>query len=128
MMIFPDDKIRVILKEMNIENEPIKYDDKIFQITLYNFSLKYPDILKEFTFTTSGTFPFSELLERVLTRAKISRVLKTVNPDFEQIELSQGTNKYIKENIEPKFDPDEYKLLKEIGISLSDKMRKLENH
>ena len=127
-MIFPDDKIRVILKEMNIENEPIKYDDKIFQITLYNFSLKYPDILKEFTFTTSGTFPFSELLERVLTRAKISRVLKTVNPDFEQIELSQGTNKYIKENIEPKFDPDEYKLLKEIGISLSDKMRKLENH
>jgi hypothetical protein len=128
MMIFPDDKIRVILKEMNIENEPIKYDDKIFQITLYNFSLKYPDILKEFTFTTSGTFPFSELLERVLTRAKISRVLKTVNPDFEQIELSQGTNKYIKENIEPKFDPDEYKLLKEIGISLSDKMRNLENH
>ena len=127
-MIFPDDKIRVILKEMNIENEPIKYDDKIFQITLYNFSLKYPDILKEFTFTTSGTFPFSELLERVLTRAKISRVLKTVNPDFEQIELSQGTNKYIKENIEPKFDPDEYKLLKEIGISLSDKMRNLENH
>ena len=128
MMIFPDDKIRVILKEMNIENEPIKYDDKIFQITLYNFSLKYPDILKEFTFTTSGTFPFSELLERVLTRAKISRVLKTVNPDFEQIELSQGTNKYIKENIEPKFDPDEYKLLKEIGISLSDKMKNLENH
>jgi hypothetical protein len=66
--------------------------------------------------------------DKIRVRAKISRVLKTVNPDFEQIELSQGTNKYIKENIEPKFDPDEYKLLKEIGISLSDKMRNLENH
>ena len=128
MRLFPDDTIRVILKEMNIENKPIKYNDKIFHINLYNFSLEHPNLLKEFTFTTSGTFPFSELLERVLTRAKISRVLKTVNPDFEQVGLAQGTNEYIEENIEPKFDPDDYKLLKEIGISLGDKMRNVENH
>ena len=127
-MIFPDDKIRVILKEMNIEKEPIKYDDKIFQTTLYNFSLEHPQILKEFIFTTSGTFPFSALLERVLTRAKISRVLKTMNPDFEQIGLASGTNEYIKENIEPKFDSDDYKLLKEIGVTLRDKMRSVGNH
>lgn len=127
-MIFPDDKIRVILKEMNIEKEPIKYDDKIFQTTLYDFSLDHPKILEEFVFTTSGTFPFSELLERVLTRAKISRVLKTMNPDFEQIGLVQGTNEYIKENIEPKFDSDDYKLLKEIGATLRDKLQSVENH
>ena len=125
MMVFPDDKIRVILKEMNIENEPIKYDDKIFQTSLYNFSMKYPNLLNEFTFTTSGTFPFSDLLERVLTRAKISRVLKTVNPDFEQIGLATGTNEYIEENIKPKFDAGDYKLLKEIGVSLGDKMRSI---
>lgn len=128
MMVFPDDKIRVILKEMNIENVPIKYNDKIFQTSLYNFSIKYPKLLKEFTFTTSGTFPFSDLLERVLTRAKISRVLKTVNPDFEQIRLVQGTNEYIEENIKPNFDPDEYKLLKEIGISIADELRNIEHH
>ena len=127
-MIFPDDKIRVILKEMNIEKEPIKYDDKIFQTTLYDFSLDHPKILEEFVFTTSGTFPFSELLERVLTRAKISRVLKTMNPDFEQIGLVQGTNEYIKENIEPKFDSDDYKLLKERGATLLDKLQSVENH
>lgn len=128
MVIFPDDKIRVILKEMNIEDEPIKYDDKIFQITLYNFTLEHPNILKEFTFTTSGTFPFSELLERVLTRAKISRVLKTMNPDFEQIGLVQGTNEYIEENIKPKFNSDDYTLLKEIGVTLRNKLQSIENH
>ncbi|MCK5641316.1 MAG: hypothetical protein KAJ19_10980, partial [Gammaproteobacteria bacterium] len=104
------------------------YDDKIFQTTLYDFSLDHPKILKEFVFTTSGTFPFSELLERVLTRAKISRVLKTMNPDFEQIGLAPGTNEYIKENIEPKFDSDDYKLLKEIGATLRDKMQSVGNH
>ena len=127
-MIFPDDKIRVILKEMNIEKEPIKYDDKTFQITLYEFSLEHPHILKEFVFTTSGTFPFSKLLERVLTRAKISRVLKTMNPDFEQIGLAEGTNEYIEENIEPKFEPNDYRLLKEIGATLRSEMLSVENH
>ena len=128
MTVYPDDKIRVILKEMNIEEEPIKYDDKIFQTSLYKFSLEYPNLLNEFIFTTSGTFPFSNLLERVLTRAKISRVLKTMNPDFEQIGLVKGTNEYIEENIKPKFKPDEYKYLKKIGISIAYELRNIEHH
>ncbi len=98
-MIFPDDKIRVILKEMAIENEPVKFDDKIFQITLYEYKNRFPDLLNEITFSRSGTHPYSDLLERVLTRAKISRVLETVNPDFEYVKLKNGASEYIDEKI-----------------------------
>jgi len=122
-MIFPDDKIRVILKEMNFETEPIKLDEEVFQGTLYVFSKKYPALLNEFLFSTSGTFPYSDLIERVLTRAKISRVLKTVNPDFEYVQLSAGSSKYIDEKIKPKFNTGEYQKLKEIGNELGMKFR-----
>ena len=39
-MIFPDDKIRVILKEMDLEENPIRFDDEVFQSTLYESSKK----------------------------------------------------------------------------------------
>lgn len=122
-MIFPDDKIRVILKEMHLEEKPIRFDDEVFHSTLYQFSKKYPQLFNEFLFSTSGTFPYSDLIERILTRAKISRVLKTVNPDFEYVQLSEGTSTYIDEKIKPKFVGKEYKILKEIGNELNLKLR-----
>lgn len=122
-MIFPDDKIRVILKEMDLEKEQIKFDDEVFQSIIYYSSKKYPNLFNEFSFSTSGTFPYSDLLERVLTRAKISRVLKTVNPDFEYVQLSTGTSEYIDKKIRPKFEVEDYKILKEIGKELNTKLR-----
>lgn len=122
-MIFPDDKIRVILKEMDLEKEQMRFDDEVFQSAIYDSSKKYPHLFSEFLFSTSGTFPYSDLLERVLTRAKISRVLKTVNPDFEFVQLSAGTNEYIDEKIKPKFEHGDYQILKEIGNELNTKLR-----
>lgn len=121
-MVFPDDKIRVILKEMCIKNKPLKLDEKIFQITLYEYQQKFPDLLNEFFFSKSGTYPYSDLLERILHRAKISRNLKTVNPDFEYVELKDGVHKYTEEEIIPKFEDRDYQKLKEIGIELNRKL------
>lgn len=121
MIDFPDDKIRIILKEMDIENKPIKFDEKIFQITLYEYKKKYPELLNEFFFSKSGTYPYSDLLERILHRAKISRNLKTVNPDFEYVELKDGVCKYTEEEIIPKFKETDYQALKEIGMELNKK-------
>ncbi|VVB93501.1 Uncharacterised protein [uncultured archaeon] len=123
-MIFPDDKIRVILKEMDLEEKPIRFDDEVFQSTLYESSKKYPQLFNEFRFSTTGTFPYSDLIERVLTRAKISRVLKTVNPDYEFVQLSAGTKNYVDEKIKPKFRAEEYQILKEIGNELNTKLRR----
>ncbi|VVB52032.1 Uncharacterised protein [uncultured archaeon] len=113
-MIFPDDIIRVILKEMDFEREAMKFDDEIFQRTLYDFSKRNASLFNNFIFSTSGTFPYSDLVERVLTRAKISRVLKTMNPDFEFLQLAAGTGEYVDEKIKPKFSTPDYEMLKEI--------------
>ncbi len=124
-MIFPDDVIRVILKEMDFEEEPMKFDDEIFQRTLYEFSKRNVALFNDFIFSISGTFPYSDLVERVLTRAKISRVLKTVNPDFEFLQLAPGTGEYVDEKIKPKFSAQDYEILKEIGRELNTKFRAL---
>ncbi len=122
-MVFPDDVIRVILKEMDFEGEAMKFDDEIFQRTLYEFSKRNTRLFNDFIFSTSGTFPYSDLVERVLTRAKISRVLKTVNPDFEFLQLASGTSEYVDKKIKPKFDASDYEMLKEIGKELNKKFR-----
>ena len=60
-----------------------------------------------------------------MTRAKISRVLKTVNPDYEYLQLAPGTGEYVDEKIKPQFNPPDYEILKEIGIELNTKFRAL---
>lgn len=122
-MTFPDDIIRVVLKEMDFEGKPMKFDDEIFQRTLFEFSKRNTRLFNDFIFSTSGTFPYSDLVERVLTRAKISRVLKTVNPDFEFLQLAPGTCDYVEKKIKPKFSTPDYEILKEIGIELNKKFR-----
>jgi hypothetical protein len=124
-MVFPDDVIRVILREMDFEGKPMRFDDEIFQRTLYEFSRRNTCLFNDFIFSTSGTFPYSDLVERVLTRAKISRILKTVNPDFEFLELAPGTGEYIDEKIKPQFSELDYEMLKEIGKELNTKFRAL---
>jgi len=85
-MTFPDDIIRVVLKEMDFEGEPMKFDDEIFQELYLNSQkeiLAYLMILFSPLLNIS-IFRFSE----GFTRAKISRVLKTVNPDFEFLPIA----------------------------------------
>lgn len=125
-MIFPDDKIRIIIDSMQIEEKPIQFNEEIFHRTIYEYKSQHPGVLDEFYFSTSGSYPYSELLERVLSRAKISRTLKTVNPDFADVLVRSNTHKYISDTIEGKFLEEkaepELLALREIGCHIKQRM------
>jgi len=112
-------KIRIILKEMKMEEKPIRFDEEVLHRILYTYKKRYPKLLKEFSFSLSGTYPYSQLLERILIRAKISRTLKTTNPDFEEVQLSKNTSLYVEERIETEFleeySKSDLDILKNIG-------------
>lgn len=120
--VLPDEKVLVSLMEMGLEDEPMRLNETIIQEVFYNYSKtkEYEDLLKEFTFSTTGTFPYSALLERVLIRAKSSRVLKTLNPDYECLQLAKGTREYLEERVIPILGDMDHEKLTQIGKRLSD--------
>lgn len=98
--IFPDDKVRLIL---NYSSSPI-LDNERLQTLLYEAKAKYPFLFEEFNFRTTGTYPYSDLLERVIMRMRISK-----------IRFEKETKKYVEERIRPKFSEDEVNILREIA-------------
>lgn len=122
MTSFPHEKIKVIFYGMKLDEEPIDFNDEQFHTLIYENKLKYPKLLSEFTFQLNGTFPYSELLERIVIRAKISRSVKTVNPDFSVIEFKNESHDIIKQNLRTKLKPNEFKKLESIGREIKNKI------
>ena len=121
--ILPDEKVLVALTAMGLEKEPRKLSEKtihrIFYKYLSEYKDEYSDLLKEFAFSTSGTYPYSSLLERVLMRAKASRVLKTSNPDYEAMQLAKGTDEFLQKKTIPILKKNnDYDKLVQIGKAL----------
>jgi len=125
MLVFPDDKIRIILYAMEISEDPIKFDEETFHTIIYEYKNKYPELLKEFSFRLNGTFPYSELLERIISRAKISRSLKTLNPDFATVHLNLTRIPFsqIKSKYKDKISDDDFKILTDIGLDFKNQLR-----
>lgn len=119
---FPDDLISIIFSEMKIEDTPLRFDQELFYSTIYKYYRKYPALFAEFYFIESSTYPYSDLLERIITRHKISRLLKTENPDFEFIRLNKGSSELIDKKLKPNFFPSELEILKQIGEELRSKL------
>lgn len=67
----------------------------------------------------NGTYPYSQLLERIIHRAKISRVIKTENPDFSEIQIRENSKNYVEQNLQPKIDSTDLSILKDLGHQLS---------
>lgn len=116
--ISPGYKVRVVMKEMDLENQEQNLDEEIVHRLFFEYSKKYPEIFEEFSFNTTGTYPFSHLLERILQRMKIPLVLKTVNPSYENMKLVKGTNEYVEEKIISRMDSEEYEVLQSLGKEL----------
>ncbi len=125
MNVFPDDKIRIILYAMEMSDEPIKFDEETFHTIIYEYKQKHPQLLQEFSFRLSGTFPYSELLERIISRAKISRSIKTLNPDFATVHLN--LTKIPFSQIESKYKDlisvDDFKILTNIGLDFKNQLK-----
>ena len=122
--IFPDDKVLVVLKEMGLEDKALRFDEENVQRLFYYCSVENPNLFKEFAFTTTGTYPYSRLLERIIQRLKIPRILKTENPDYECMRLAEGTSDFVTKEIIPRLDPKEHEILKSLGNKLREESQK----
>jgi hypothetical protein len=80
MTTFSDDKIRIIMSGIN--KNPFKFDDEKFHILIFKSKKEHPELFSEFNFKTSGTFPYSDLLERILMRGMISGSLHRCEDDM----------------------------------------------
>lgn len=119
---YPDDKIRVILRHMAIEGEGFRFNGENLHTAIFEAKSEHPDLFEEFTFRLNGTHPYSELLERVINRGKISRVIKTLNPDFSDAQIKEQTHKYIVNTIEKKFSEEELEILRKISKEIQNEI------
>jgi len=118
--IFPDDVIRILLNSAFEESTEtnFKFSDESLHILIFEAKKKYPKLFQEFNFSSNGTYPYSQLIERIIHRAKISRLIKTSNPDFSEIQLKEESKKYVEKHLKPKLKDNELKILSDLGKQL----------
>ena len=112
---YSDDIILMLFDRMGAEREPVKNDERTLHIAIYEYQQKHPKLFGEFSFSTSGTYPFSELIERVISRAKIAK--EWIATD-DSIRLAQGTGAYLKENVESNFSEQDLETITELAQDL----------
>jgi hypothetical protein len=108
--LFPDDKIRIIFS--SVGNKLFEFDVAEFHILIFKNKNKYPHLFEEFVFKTNGTFPYCDLLERILMRATISKSL--IYWDDSVISFKVGSVEKYKELI----SEEDFNILLEIGSGL----------
>jgi hypothetical protein len=118
--VFPDDIIRILLNSAFEESTEtsFKFSDEDLHILIFEAKKKNPELFKEFNFRVNGTYPYSQLIERIIHRAKISRLIKTSNPDYSEIQLKDESKIYVEKNLQPKFKKNELDILKDLGKKL----------
>jgi hypothetical protein len=118
--IFPDDKIRILLNSAfeNPKETNFKFNDECLHTLIFEAKQSHPELFKEFNFRLNGTYPYSQLIERIIHRAKITRIIKTSNPDFSEIQLKEESKKYVEEKLLPKLQQKDLDILKELGKKL----------
>ena len=110
MTTFPDDKIRIILN--NIKSNPFEYDTERFHILIFENKKEHPSLFREFSFKTNGTFPYSDLLERIIMRGIISGCLHTCDNKMFLLCKTQNDVLYSKHM---ELSREDFKILSEIG-------------
>jgi hypothetical protein len=112
----PSDVIDVIMIKMGMGERSVKGGEVEFHWLMYNsakqYAKDYPELFDEFYFSTNGTYPYSEKLESVFAFAMIAHVIKYID---DEMMLSKGTDKYVREKIYPMFSAAEMAVLDEIA-------------
>lgn len=110
----PSDAIRVILCEAYRPANLVKFDEVDLHQIVYQHR-EHP-LFEHFSFSTSGTFPYSELIDETLMRMRIARVITS---GFDGcIRIDSDTYSYVDREIKPLFDQDELLLLMSMGRDL----------
>jgi hypothetical protein len=113
----PDDLIRLILIEAGYENEPMTFNEKQLQKIMYDYRDSLPKCCKYLAFRTSGTYPYSDYIERIMMRLRMSSVFAPVD----KMQLCKGTKKYHEKEF-PDLDESTKQIAKEIGLELRKRM------
>ena len=113
----PDDFVRLVLLEAGYENEPLPFDEVELQRLLYKNRELVPILEQKIAFRTSGTYPYSEYVERIMMRMKISGVFAPVD----KMQLCEGTKEYHEKEF-PDLDDTTKQMAKEIGAELRKRM------
>lgn len=72
-------------------------------------------ILEVFPFSKDDAYPFSRLLERVLARLQVSRIIGMDNPTYDRYAIKEEGRKLIKEEILPFFDKEQQEQIRELA-------------
>ena len=102
-----------------------KGDPKLIHETIFDLKKRYPELLEDFAFSDPehDVYPLSPLLERVLSRLQLSRIIRMENPDFETYIFKVRARNYTRKNILSRFDNDEKLQLEEMAKDFLAKVR-----
>jgi hypothetical protein len=100
-----------------VETPSFSGDPMLLHSIIFNLKKDHRDLLDEFAFSDPAhdISPLSPLLERVLARLQLARIIRMENPDFEVYILKEKARAFIRENILDRFTEDEQKELKEMA-------------
>lgn len=111
--VTPDDIIAAMFSFFK-KNE-ISIEDQKVHLAIYEIKKKYPEMLKEFSFSENDFYPFSRLLEKVLFRLVNSTLIRPIAPDFKMAIVDDVSKRYIRKNILPLFEKKHQRKLSKMG-------------
>jgi hypothetical protein len=81
------------------------------------------DFIKEFRFKEAGPYPYSELLESVLSRIAISGLLSCQNPDYRKYEVTTRQLDRIKSSSLKKFSAEQLEELEALSKRIKENLK-----
>jgi hypothetical protein len=108
--IAPDDIIMGML--FYCKRELLPYNVEKIHRSVYEVKRKYPQLLKDFSFSRNDVYPFSKLLERVLFNLCVSDLIK-IGDSY--LQIPPESKQYIQENVLPLFKEEQREQLKLMG-------------
>ncbi|TET38009.1 MAG: hypothetical protein E3J65_05815 [Dehalococcoidia bacterium] len=102
-----------------------KGDPKLIHETIFDLKKRYPELLEDFAFSDPehDVYPLSPLLERVLSRLQLSRIIRMENPDFETYILKLRAKNYARKNILSRFNEEEQRQLEAMAKEFEKEVR-----
>lgn len=97
-------------------NDPAKIHSTIARLQK---EAEYKYLLEDFEFLNYDPYPYSPLLGRILNRLQESRLLASLNPDYDMYVVSEESKKAIEEGILNKKLYNQRERLSEIASELS---------
>ena len=119
----PSDVIASLLTFMK---EEFSNDPQIIHTTIARLKkdARYKDLLEGFDFLDYDPYPYSPLLGRTLNRLQESRLLSSINPNYETYFLNDKSREAIENQILKVRLADQTQKLKEIASELQSELEK----